>query len=460
MDNVDTKVIVFLIAIVLSFAGGVFVALSRRLQKVFFLLAVVSSMMLIADIQLGNIVGQGEGLRRNAGTVWGFRFTVTDLLALTLFVGLFVGSLTRTGSFRWLPRGSFAFWLLGAVGALSLLNAPKPLNGLFELNNLLLGFLLFVAISNFIRTEEDLRFAVTSLVLAVAIPSLIGFTQHYQYLLGQPYIYRIHATTPHPNLLAMYLNTLLPLPLVLALSVTRLKLRLLLLGVCVVGTASVIFTLSRGGVAALALGYGVALLLWVSLSGTRHKIVKLAFVAMFLVPVGFKWTPLLIERMNSRLAQASSTGRQELTDRAFEIWHMEPVLGVGINNYVVLEETANVHNTYMLFLAEMGVVGLAALVVLFGTIVGIALVNVRKAPRSSLARVANIGLAAGLAGLYLQLYAEFGIRSENIHYLFHVVAGVIAGSHALLAARRERPAPVEAAPAAPPRRREPALAKV
>ncbi|MFN2431244.1 MAG: O-antigen ligase family protein [Gemmatimonadota bacterium] len=443
----ELRDLLFPLFLLLAFFGGIAAGMSTKIQRVLFALLLLTTMRHIADIQLGY---DQDFIGRQRGTVWGFRFTFNDMMAIPLYLGLFVGSLVRPDGFRWFPRGSLAIWLLFAAEVVSLTAANEVIYGLYELNNVLLGFIVFAAVANFIRTENDLRFATVLLVLAAAIPAAVGFKQHFQFLLGQPYISRVTGTTVHPNLLSMYLNMLLPLCLVLGLTVQRWTLRIALFGICLVGAASVMFTVSRGGVAALAFGYGVATGLWLLFSRTGNKPLKLVMLILFLVPVGVKWSPLLFERMESANAKASSRGRQALTDRGFEIWRTSPVVGVGVNNYAHQENTANVHNTYVLYLAELGVVGLSALILLFAAFFLNALRNVWRAPPRSLLRIVNMGVAAGLASLYLQLYAEFAIRSENIHYLFFIFGGIIAGSHYLVRSSREPE--VQAAPARPKRR--------
>lgn len=448
------KEILLLLGVMMAFVAGLVVGVDRRLQRLLFCLLVLSTMRINPDVQLAFM----EDVRHR-GTVWGFRYTVTDLMALVLLVGLVIRSLRQAGGFRWWPRGSFALWTLIAASALSIVNAGYPLASLFELNNLLLGFLLFVAVVNFVRTEDDLRFVMIVLLVALTIPALDGFRQHFQFLWGQRYMDRVRGPTPHPNLLSMYLNVLLPLCLVLALTTRRTLLRLALVGVALFTVASVMFTLSRGGLAGLAVGCFSTFVLWFIYSGARAKAVKVMVLLMLFTPIGVKWAPLLIERFTSREAGASMRGRAQMTDTSLATWREHPWVGIGTNNYALEQGTANVHNSYLLFLAETGVFGLAAFLFVLLTFLFIAARNIARAPPGSLARLLSIALTAGLAALVLQLYGEFAIRSEPIHYLFHVLAGITVGTRQMLI-RRAAEAAAARVPAARRRPRRPAPARV
>lgn len=419
---------VFLLGVLLALAGGVLTGVSRTLQKVIFAGLVLSTMRLNPDVQFGFT----EDFH---GTVWGFRFTLNDLLALTTVVSLLTTSLLRRGTFRWFPRGALALWLLICTSLLSMIHAEVPLASLFEINNLVLGYLTFLAAANFIRSEEDVKFAIAVLLCALFIPSVVAFKQHFQFLLGQRYIARAKGTTPHPNLLAMYLNALMPLALTFTLSTRRMVPRMLGTAACLFAVAALIFTLSRGGMVGMIFGSGLTMMLWIVLSDSRAKLVKVAFILMLMAPIGVKWAPLFLHRITSTEAQVSQRGREAMTEYALNQWQEHPITGIGINNYALLRDAANVHNSYVLFLVETGVLGAMAFVLVLSTFMLTSIRNIFRAPRGSVMRIFSIATTVGLAALYLQLYAEFAIRSENIHYLFHVLAGLVVGTRSVLLTR-------------------------
>lgn len=204
------------------------------------------------------------------------------------------------------------------------------------------------------------------------------------FLHGHPFP-RIAGALEGPNQLAGYLDVAIPVLVARAL-VHRDR---LLVAVLALAVATDLLTLSRAGVIGALAGVAVVLLVlrppgrvaWRFAAGIA--LLALAAVAVALragVPVGY-----------FSLDQATQSAdhlanRAQLWRAAWALWHTSPALGVGAGNYeldlaqVGLPDVrTHANSIYLQSLAEGGLVGLAATVVLFlTTIVTLARSGVRR----------------------------------------------------------------------------------
>lgn len=173
---------------------------------------------------------------------------------------------------------------------------------------------------------------------------------------GQIFL-RSYATFPHPNVLAAFM--LLSGLLLLFLSNKNTK-KILAAHMAVILT--ILMTFSRT-VTGLYLPFVLFLF--------RKQSVYLGFLIIFLAP-------LLFVRFESafNFDKLSLIRREELTENAFLLIQQNPVVGVGLNNYIPVAVSSSfltgtnrflqpVHNIFLLMMVETGLVGLIALLLLF-----------------------------------------------------------------------------------------------
>ena len=126
------------------------------------------------------------------------------------------------------------------------------------------------------------------------------------------------------------------------------------------------------------------------------------------------------------------TSRYQLNDLAGHMIADHPALGVGLNNFeVVMPPYENhgiifinnpVHNLYLLYLAETGIVGLAGLL-----FVGIAMYNVAlrlARSRDRLLGGVGLGVAAAMAFLFIEELLGFSLRQDQPLALYWIFAGL------------------------------------
>jgi O-antigen ligase len=199
-----------------------------------------------------------------------------------------------------------------------------------------------------------------------------------------------------------------------------------------------LFTVSRGALLFLALGTALVFIgsAWRGLTPrkTRLALAGLALAAV-IVPVGLG----TIESSRSAGERAESMHAREDFEKAASTMLEEHPLGIGAGQYAIElllggygertgiwwgMRTGIVHNVYWLTAAEMGVMGVAALVLLFLCPLGTAWLHGLRRGRGAQGDVL-LGLAAGLTTLYVHSFFEWIWRLTEVSYVFFMVAAVI-----------------------------------
>lgn len=197
----------------------------------------------------------------------------------------------------------------------------------------------------------------------LSTPTIAKFN-FYEYLVLRPY-----GTFPHPNVLAGFLVTVLPLVNYFKSSLHKV--------VQVSASITTILTFSRVGTLVLLLEGGFYL--------KKRILILLLFLA-----------PLILVRFGSTFSfdYISVVRREELALTALSFFRDSPLFGIGLNNFIshgAMTEIISgqvrffqpVHNIYLLSLAETGVIGSLGWLGL----VGIPIYNLWKNRKSNFCRV-------------------------------------------------------------------------
>jgi O-antigen ligase len=241
---------------------------------------------------------------------------------------------------------------------------------------------LFVVVTVCVVTPRHLRLVAAAFVVG-AVLSVAWSALH----LGEDApAGRLAAAAADPNSLAAGLvpaAILAAVSLVLFESVAARLAIVVALGVLAIGLVA---TGSRGGFVAAVVALGLAFPLF---SGRRRQVVALAVVAATFAAGAFAVFPQMWERATN--VDDSGGGRTELWHVAVRIFEDHPIAGVGISNFPVVspryvrepgvlervdrlaEDPKAVHSIYLEKLAETGLIGTAALLVMFGTCIAMAL---------------------------------------------------------------------------------------
>ena len=296
-----------------------------------------------------NLAGKAGGLLLVAGWVGALRSGVADTAVLARHRRLLQ------------VLALFLVWL-----SLSLVWAPDLLQARSYLWYWFAVVLLFLVVATAVASETALKLVTASFVVGAVVSVLAS----YLYTGGGAARLEV-STTGNPNLLAAGLVPAIALAAALTAVARGPVSRGLLFVTIGVLAAALVATQSRGGIVA-AFAAGVAAL--VLLKRRRRQVVAVGLMALGVAAISFMLDPTSWQRVTE--PPGRGTGRIDLWTVAWGITEEHPVNGIGLNNYGVVaadyvrdvgplervdlisDRPHSVHNAYLQFLAETGVVGL------------------------------------------------------------------------------------------------------
>jgi len=272
----------------------------------------------------------------------------------------------------------FYLWLRLLEGAgLMLIILTANINKL----NILWALLLSAGIQGLLATQQFLTQTIDS-------NKWLGIANHSAGVLGDIVIetadgrwLRAYGAFNHPNILAGFLALGLVSGLLLWLNDQKSRLKLLAILVsCLIITAGLFFTFSRS--ACLSLTITLPFFVYYGFKKLPHqerkRFVTLIFgIILTLTALTYIFSPLVATRskFSNRLEAISAVDRLSQIKITKNIIIGHPLLGVGLNNYTATLANLNpsasaydlqpVHNSYLLILTELGLVGLCLVIILF-----------------------------------------------------------------------------------------------
>ena len=317
--------------------------------------------------------------------------------------------------------------------------APQGGIAIYLLRGVVAGALIYVAARRLLLRREQLTFVLGAFSAAGI---LVGGLATFQWFSGAgsevgfvdgsgEVIGRITANFPHPNLLGGFLVSVVPFALAGAI-VDRPR-RLLHLAAVVLGVVGVYVSFSRGALLALAVVPFVFL-------RPRQLVRGIPVIALLLALA----TPGLLKERFATLTDsgASSDTRPDIWRTAGSVWRENPITGVGLGEFpeayrtsrlpgkqfapgTNLEPPTHAHNIVLQHLAEMGIIGLAALIALMATGIRAAL-EVRRRP-DPWSRAVGCGALGSLGAFLAHNQFDFTlIEPVDTIYLFAALG--IAGA--------------------------------
>jgi O-antigen ligase len=271
--------------------------------------------------------------------------------------------------------------LLVAWLALSSLWAQEPGVAVAQLRWYGLSAFVFVGAIAAIRTEQHLRVVITAFVagaLLTTVAALVGVNDRSGDLLQHAGTTvsasagRLEGGTGDPNVFAAALLAAIALAGGLALSSRSPRVRVVMVACVALFGVGAVESQSRGGMIAAGLALATA---FAVLKGNRGRIALLLVAAA----AGLILWLIALGGSLSRFTNFGDKGdgRDELWRIAWQMTRDHPIWGVGLQNFrprvpeyvlapgslqfihLLIERPVVVHNTYLQFLAETGIIGLA-----------------------------------------------------------------------------------------------------
>ena len=316
------------------------------------------------------------------------------IVALKLAKKIFVEK--KAGYSRWTIIDSlyFLFLLCALVSTFSAKSVLGSLNWIFY--SVVTGYIVYKIMS--LLDAQEVHRVLRFFVLCAAIEAVYGMFEFF--ILGKGivfgyYIGRLTSLLGHPLVNGLVFASSLPLCLVLYFETRQKK---FLFGSIVIFSA-VILTLSRGSW--LALACGLIFMMLLSPMKIRLKFLGLAIMVMVFSFMTPKINQLILNRIetNEESQYSSFNIRLKSIPIAFEIAKQKPFFGVGPFNASRHKEEARAtltirhtsfENTYLGFLIDLGLVGVAVLALLVIAVFMIVLFRAPPAEFQSAHRVAAL----------------------------------------------------------------------
>ena len=403
---------------------------------------------------------------------------VVDVLTFALYVTWWRSGTLATDLRRELRRPVLWLPLVGVLLLLPSLLVTSTLSlGIAELVRLAASWLLFVYVAVRLRTRADVVRVLVALAVVAGVELVVVAGQYVTHgplglsFLGTPAeltervtadttLGRPFGTMTHPVFLAAFLGQVSVMALSLAVNLRRPRWRLAALLTCVVAGLPMLLSHTRAGL----LGLAVAAVLLVIGLALRRRLPgrELGLGLLVLLVVGAVASPWLLtlyrENLHTDHFSLEVSARGQLMHVAWVMIQHHPFVGVGLNNFVPAMDRVTpealifdgnpVHDLYLLYWAEAGVLGLLALAVAALPVLYVALRL--TSVRDRLLSGVGYGMAAVFAFLAVEEVLVFSLRQDHPRTLFWLLAGVTVAC-ARLAADGETPD----APVVRPRREPP-----
>lgn len=363
---------------------------------------------------------------------WAFWPGYVKGMIVSLLDSLAIAILLTTRSTRGSKVLLWAYLAFLGCSAVASLFASTWLASFFFSWQLARMILVFAAVSRVAAHPEGVRQVIGGMAAGIAFQALFSISQR------AGGVMQAGGTLGHQNLLGMCTHFALLLSLATMLAGDRRKLPLLgLIG----GVVAVMLTGSRATVG-LA-GAGTMLLVFLSLlrRPTAFKM-RVAGIGLAMIAAG---APIAYMTVHHRLEAALDSSNEERTafERAARAMWTDYPMGVGGNQYVVKANTegysdragvswqsgsrgTNVHNTYLLWGAETGYLGLFSYIALLLTAILLALHLAWTRPRGPSGEIA-LGAAVALIVIAIHCLYEWIFVVWTVQYLFAITLGIVAG---------------------------------
>lgn len=443
-----------LVAAVGAVAVVAMLALVRD-RSIFFTFVAVCSLTLVLHKSLTE---QDQTMSGGAISVYVTTFDVMILVLYALWAheGTLVADLRAAARepVIWLPLVGVALLLP------SLLVAPSIGHAASELARMGWMFLLYVYVAVRVRTHRHLWAILAGLVVFVAIELVVVVLQWRTggvlglSFLGVPQtlgerttdvtaIGRPFGTIIHPVFMAAALGAAAMLALAFAIHWRRSLVRVTATLAYLACLACMWISQTRASFVAVGLVSVVLLVHGIRAGAIPWRVVRVgALLAAFATVLAFPAiSRKYLDNFGTQHFWTEVESRLEMNEIAGLMIADHPVLGVGLNNFELVlpryEQTPviffghPVHNLYLLYLAEAGIIGLLGLL-----LVGLANYDIAMRvgrSRDPLLRAIGIGVAAAMAFLMIEEILGFSLRQDIPLALYWLLAGL-----AVAAARMSR----------------------
>jgi putative inorganic carbon (HCO3(-)) transporter len=348
----------------------------------------------------------------------------------------------------WLTPVSAPVYLIIFAGFLSLLNVRDFTYSYVGIFIMVRSFLFYFYAVNNIRSYREIKAVIVALALGVMCQFLVGsleiitgnslgliymggLKKSFLSVVGAKGVARMGGLMGHPNVLAKYLDFIIPLMLAVSFLRGERFVRWMATVGLFAGVICMFFTISRGGI--IAAGFSSMVLFWfIAVKNIRERkfLSRTLILTVLIILASSLFSYKVIERFTSSDAGSANVRLQQL-DVAKNIIASHPFVGVGINNYVSAapsydnthhrtsrEFKAPIHNAYMLVFCETGILGFAAYLWLVCVILVRGARNMAKT--DGFLYFLNAGLFFGFMAYFMHTLADTPLY-HNLSFVYFIL---------------------------------------
>jgi hypothetical protein len=370
------------------------------------------------------------------GDIRGIEFGVTDWFTITLAIAMLVAPRWKRRRRYYRHPNEIIMWLYLGWCVVSIFAATVPQFAFFGVTRLLRAYLLFWVAYNYVRSEQDLRFIIWT-VIGLTFYSFFQVLMD-KYVRG---VFPPRGSFPHQNSLVTFQNFMNFIIFAMLLGDSKRlfdKRTLIYWAALAAGSLTSVATLSRGGIATMVMGYAmvVPLVLFLKQSTTKltKKMAALGVMGVAALPALAMVLPQIIERFQTA-PEASARARDVFNELAQKMGS-ESFFGVGLNNYSFYGEFTDfkqylppidqgglAHHIYWLHYAELGPLGPILWTLLM---LGFMLPMLRFILKrdDAVERVFTVGVLAGFVIAMLIGLLEWNFRQTQLMLTYFMFAGV------------------------------------
>ncbi len=370
------------------------------------------------------------------GDIRGLEFGVTDWLVITMIVAMHKAPRWRKRKLYTRNPNEVLLVLYLGYSIFTIGTALIPQFAVFGVSKLIRAYATFWVAYNFIRSEDDLRFVIWTVVGM----TFYSFTQVLmdKYTRG---VFPPRGSFDHQNGLATFQNILnFIIFAVLMQDSEKLfdKRTLIYWAALGAGVLTSVATLSRGGMATTVMGFTMIVAMSFFLKQKSVKIKKkfsvIGLLILLSIPVLAVILPPIIQRFETA-PEESGESRKGANVASGHMGH-DYFFGVGLNNYSYAinympygEDLAPLdrgiaHHIFWLHYAELGIIGVLLYTLLTAGFMLIALLFILKR-RDCLERVLAIGILTAFVINWLVGTLEWNFRTLQITLTYFMLAGFV-----------------------------------
>jgi len=374
---------------------------------------------------------------------------LSDLPVLCLlFLGAFSG---RKFDWKAAPIGVLTLALI-VWGIITSFGAMEPGWALAEVSKHFRMYLVMVVIAQNIQNLSDLRLVIVSILSGLIIEAAIGFYQQYFGALGVWFLGERPAARVDWRAMgtfyvaAFYANYITVVVFVAYRMFVYYRPQKTLQSVFY-GAAFIlgIMALFKSFARAAWIGFLVSLILTSLMSFFRSRYRS---YSRYAIPVLVVFLSFFVFRYHQKIIDQFGEGRRKAYESRFtqfgiaeRMIAVRPFTGVGLGNYqlnswdfLTDEEredylasvyTWMVHNSYLLYAAELGIIGAVVFVVWFFTIIWSSLRILRAKISHPLIVNVTIGILGGIVAFMILLFASPDIHDYSILYQLGLFSGIL-----------------------------------